>query len=530
MQLNTTPSHLNVSLSLPASAARRWLIALRERLAEHGHDVSLIKRGSSPNDDEIARIARVDRIVNGSRGSSLAEPLPVASLSLDHPADREEADATLIRLEPKDSDGAASPLELELRFDGETGEAPLFSALLAHRSPLIELRDRATGNTVAHGVASLELANSVMSAADAVFARTITLIEAVIRRGGNGPRIDGLPPLPVHPTSLQSGSTKKLALALPRKLIRTAYEALFYFPHWRVGWRETGKDSVWRNGSLDGSPWHVIPDPRDHFYADPFPVAWQGRRMIFFEDLDHRTGKGIIAAVEADAASATGPAIPILEEPWHLSYPFLMEHAGALWMIPESSANRTVDLYRCTRFPDRWEKHATLLSGIEAADATIIHHGGRFWMFATVRDGAGAYSDTLHLFHSEKLDRDWRPHPANPVLIDARAARPAGAMHIQDGKLWRPAQVCDRFYGAGLALAEVTQLDEQGFAQTVRHVLTPGPAWPGRRLHTLNEAAGIACIDGSAWSLRSPLLAHVFEPWCLRRSALKSAARREPAS
>ena len=81
-------------------------------------------------------------------------------------------------------------------------------------------------------------------------------------------------------------------------------------------------------------------------------------------------------------------------------------------MIPESSANATVSLYRAERFPDRWVKETDLLTGITASDATIVEHAGRLWMFATTHDGAGSFSDTLSIFHAAHLRGPWKPHEA----------------------------------------------------------------------------------------------------------------------
>jgi len=36
----------------------------------------------------------------------------------------------------------------------------------------------------------------------------------------------------------------------------------------------------------------------NNFFADPFPIAWRGKTYLFFEDLDHRIGKGIISVQE----------------------------------------------------------------------------------------------------------------------------------------------------------------------------------------------------------------------------------------
>ena len=116
------------------------------------------------------------------------------------------------------------------------------------------------------------------------------------------------------------------------------------------------------------------------------------------------------------------------------------------------------------------------------------------------------------------LQGPWRPHAGNPVLVDQAAARPAGAIVARHGKLWRPVQDCAGGYGTGIGFAEITRLDHDGFAQQVHGVLRADPAWPGRRLHTLNRAGRLECIDGSAYSPRSPQLARRLEAWSGRRA------------
>jgi hypothetical protein len=250
----------------------------------------------------------------------------------------------------------------------------------------------------------------------------------------------------------------------------------------------------------------VLADPGHHFYADPFPLEWQGRTFVFFEDLDHHVGKGIISAIEFDGVGPVGEAKPVLEEPWHLSYPFLIRDGEDLWMIPESSGHRDVALYRCLRFPDKWERHATLLSGFEMADVTIVRHNGLNYLFGASRDGTGGYSDTLSIFHAESLFGPWLPHASNPVLLDRASARPAGNFVTIDGKLWRPVQDCSHGYGTALGLAEILELSPTTFRQVVRQVLAPSPEWPGRKLHTLNRCGQLEVIDGSRIQPKSSFL------------------------
>ena len=89
----------------------------------------------------------------------------------------------------------------------------------------------------------------------------------------------------------------------------------------------------------------------------------------------------------------------------------------------------------------------------------------------------------------------WSPHPLNPVLVDARAARPAGQMFRREGALWRPAQDCTKFYGSALTLCRIDRLDATGFAQTPQITIAP-PAETGMDgCHTLNEGGGFEVID-----------------------------------
>src|ERR1700730_3566053 len=109
-------------------------------------------------------------------------------------------------------------------------------------------------------------------------------------------------------------------------------------------------------------------------------------------------------------------------------------------MIPESTGNRDVALYKCIDFPSKWERHATLLSGLELADATIVRNDGIYYLFGATRDGAGGYSDTLSVFYARQFFGPWIPFESNPVMVDRATARPAGNFVRMNGQLWRPVQ------------------------------------------------------------------------------------------
>ena len=393
---------------------------------------------------------------------------------------------------PRDP-ACSARLYLRPLYSGAAGEDAALAAILSGDLPSIEIRNEINGEILDAGLPSAETAEGLSGALDTVMARTMTLLKAVLSGAPRCPRPNMNRSLAGHPRSPISCVFLGLAGAIAKRI----YRLCCYAPHWHIGWRYTDDAGIWTSKDLSGSPWRIIPDPGHRCYADPFPVIWNGRTFAFFEELDHRVGKGIISAVEFDDAGPKGPVTPVLEEPWHLSYPFLIEHDGELWMIPESSGNRDVGLYRCVHFPNRWERHTTLLSGLELADATIVRHNDLLYLFGATRDGAGGYSDTLSIFHARHLFGPWLPHAGNPIMVDRSSARPAGNFIMTDGQLWRPVQDCSDGYGAALGLAEIVELSPTSFRQIVRHTLRPGSRWPGRKLHTLNRYGRLELIDGT---------------------------------
>ena len=274
------------------------------------------------------------------------------------------------------------------------------------------------------------------------------------------------------------------------RVARRAVESCLTVGQWQVAYR-FGGDEAW-TGSLDG--FHRLVPPPDRFWADPFPITVNGRHYIFLEELPFASGKGHISVVEVDEAGhATAPR-RVLERDYHLSYPFLVEDEGQLYMIPETANNRTVEIYRCVEFPHRWKLERVLLRGLWCADATLHRGTDRWWMFASFCVDGGEVNDELHLFHSESLLGEWKPHRRNPVRSDVRGARPAGKLFSAGGQIYRPGQVCTPIYGAAIALHRVKRLDDHEYAEEeVRRI---APAEEGvLGIHTINRAGTFGVTD-----------------------------------
>jgi hypothetical protein len=243
--------------------------------------------------------------------------------------------------------------------------------------------------------------------------------------------------------------------------------------------------------------------PEGRFFADPHVITHDGRDFIFFEDYAFRDGKGVISYVEIDAQGrATAPRLAF-EQPYHLSYPFLFEWNGEVYMVPETSQTNSVQLFRASRFPDQWEFVATLIEGFQLVDATLFEHGGRWFLFANASERGGSTWDELFLFVAETPLGPWRPHPKNPVKSDARSARPAGNLFRRAGSIIRPSQDCTHGYGSGIVFSEVEVLTDTDYRE--RQIGRIDASWtPGiSGTHTYSSNAALEAIDALKYSFRS---------------------------
>jgi hypothetical protein len=239
---------------------------------------------------------------------------------------------------------------------------------------------------------------------------------------------------------------------------------------------------------------YLIPS-KNHFWADPFAVEHHGRYFIFFEELPYRTQKACIKAIEVFEDAEPGEAQVVLERPYHLSYPFVFEWEGSLYLLPESAANGTVELYRCEAFPHDWRPHKVLLENVSAYDATLWRESDRWWMFVNVAELGADSSDELHLYWSETPLGPWTAHRGNPVVSDARCARPAGPLFSRDGKLYRPSQDCSLAYGHSVSINRVDVLREDDYRETAVDRFTPGWREDVLRVHTLGGSKRLRVID-----------------------------------
>jgi hypothetical protein len=250
-----------------------------------------------------------------------------------------------------------------------------------------------------------------------------------------------------------------------------------------------------------------VSDVPAEFVADPFLIRNHGAWHMFFEVMREDLHRGEIGlATSTDARHWEYQGI-VLREWFHLSYPCVFEWDGDFYMIPESLAARAVRLYKAREFPRGWTHVADLLPGM-FADATIVRHDDRWWLFACPYP---CQQDILRLFSSAQLTGPWQEHPKSPLVDgDATIARPGGRIVRCEGRLLRFTQDCVPAYGTRVRACRIMTLTTSDYQEReVDESPVLGPvtrsagerAWNRDGMHHVDpvrsdDGRWIAAVDG----------------------------------
>lgn len=244
--------------------------------------------------------------------------------------------------------------------------------------------------------------------------------------------------------------------------------------------------------------YQVIRPSKDKFWADPFVVSLDDRHLVFVEEFIYSQNRAHLSVLELDEKGNLLGSSKIIEKPYHMSYPHVFEVEGSYYMIPETSENQTIDLYKAIEFPYKWTFVKHLMDKIKAVDSTLFWYENKWWLFTLVEKIAFASdnSSELFLFYSDDfLSDNWKSHPLNPVVSDVRKARPAGNIYINNGIIYRPSQDCSGRYGEALNINEISVITETDYRET--ELIKTYPNWDKslKGIHTLNFNSNFSVVD-----------------------------------
>ena len=240
-----------------------------------------------------------------------------------------------------------------------------------------------------------------------------------------------------------------------------------------------------------------INNPKSRFLADPFVFSHREKSVIFAEDFFYSDNKGRISAISIEDDNPRFLGI-ILEEDFHLSYPFVFDDNGTIYMIPETSKSKQIRLYRCEEFPLKWVFVKSLMDDVSAADTMVVKRNGYWFMLTNIcTANIGDHGSELHIFYSKDLlSHDWLPiESGNPVIFDSLRARNGGMFEI-DGNIYRVNQVHGKaHYGKGFEINKITELTTKQYTEIKMDSIEPNFKKGAVSTHHFNSDRKYSVVD-----------------------------------
>lgn len=199
-----------------------------------------------------------------------------------------------------------------------------------------------------------------------------------------------------------------------------------------------------------------------YWLADPFLLEKDGVTYIFYEAMDLVTKLGKIGYSIVKEDGTCTPVKIVIDQKYHMSFPFIFEYEGNVYIMPESCGDWRVRLFKAKRFPDIWEPAEILLPDVYACDSIFIEKDGERWLL------------TNEMYHHPPVDSFgscWVKnflYPMKGLAVCGEGVkvtegdfgiRNAGKSFWDGGKLYRIGQDCRyKQYGRGMALFEVESM------------------------------------------------------------------------
>lgn len=245
-----------------------------------------------------------------------------------------------------------------------------------------------------------------------------------------------------------------------------------------------------------------INDVKAKFLADPFIIKGKDSWYMLFEVYDEIKNKGVIGAASSVDGYNWSYDKVVLEEKFHLSYPYVFKYNSEYYMIPECGESNFIKIYKSSNFPYDWSLIGNIIEGTYW-DPSIFRYEDKWWMLAASSE-SNSYS--LHLFYSENLAFGWESHPGNPLIKNSLGfARPGGRVVVCENKLIRYSQDCTDYYGRLVRAFEINKISTSEYEETYKGVAIKDSqikkSWNKDGMHTicmekLNNDKWIAAVDG----------------------------------
>jgi hypothetical protein len=239
-----------------------------------------------------------------------------------------------------------------------------------------------------------------------------------------------------------------------------------------------------------------VTDVPARFVADPFLIKEGDTWKLFFEVYNNDTKQGDLAVATRKNTWIWNYKKVIIDESFHLSYPYVFKADDGYYIIPESYEANSIRLYKADDFPAKWSFIKTLVQGRDYVDNSIVYYNDKWWLFSSVTS-----NDKLYLHYADSLTGPWKEHPLSPIVSgNVHKSRPSGRLIIYNGKLYYFTMDVKPPVGTHQVMAyEITEITPTSYAEKLAQqtpvVMPSGSGWNGQAMHQLDPVQ----VDSDSW-------------------------------
>ena len=230
--------------------------------------------------------------------------------------------------------------------------------------------------------------------------------------------------------------------------------------------------------------------------ADPFLFKKNENNYLFVEDFSFKKNKGVISCFELNNKDCNFLG-EVIEEKFHLSFPFIFEFENQIYMCPETCKKKEIRLYQCIDFPKKWEFKMTLIKDILAVDTLIFSKNDIWWMLTNASKIDDQEFSELSIYYSKEgpLTDKWIAHKSNPIYVDPHKARNGGILFKRD-KIYRINQKNGfNIYGKEFNINEILTINVDTFNEKLISKVKPNFFKNIVGTHHLNNNEEFITID-----------------------------------
>lgn len=183
-----------------------------------------------------------------------------------------------------------------------------------------------------------------------------------------------------------------------------------------------------------------IKNPKFHWLADPFIINIKNKHYLFVEAATKISWKGKLIYTEINPNNINKCKWKkCLKKDFHLSFPNVFIKDNELYMLPETSGDNSLAVYKCANNDfSSWKKEQTLIEGKTLVDTVFFND-----YFVSYNISQNSFSLELYSKSSKEL--------LDSIVDEGLTLRPAGKIfYTKHNDYVFVSQDCTFEYGCGL--------------------------------------------------------------------------------